>query len=117
MSDPKVAALAAHLNVSPGTIEECRHSDDTFECESEPGEYRVLTESERETAADEALESYIDECILPDASGALAQYFDRASWKRDALLGDGYGHTLSGYDGNEHEQQIDGTWYYIYRVN
>lgn len=85
--------------------------------ESEPGEYRVLTETERETAVDEALESYIDECLIPRVKGPLAQYFDRAAWKRDALMSDGYGQTLSPYDGNEHEERIDGDWYFIYRVN
>lgn len=126
----KVAALAYHLGADPGSIETCRHSDDCFECESEPGEYRVLTESEREAAADDALESYIDECIIEQAKAeardnaalnslikVLSDHFDRASWKRDALINDGYGHTLSGYDGNEHEQKIGETWFYIYRVN
>lgn len=127
MSEEKIAALAAHLNVKADTIEACNHSDDTFECESEPGEYRVLTESEREKAASEALDSYVDECLFgqikADFKGqdslveTLERYFDRASWKRDALLSDGYGHTLSGYDGNENEEKIDGVWYYIYRVN
>lgn len=130
MSEEKIAALAAHLNVSADTIEVCRHSDDTFECESEPGEYRVLTESEREKAADDSLESYIDECIFGNLRGehgkkdgmadmldTLERYFDRAAWKRDALISDGYGHTLSSYDGEEHEQKIDGVWYYVYRVN
>jgi hypothetical protein len=127
MSDEKKAALAAHLKVSADTIEECSHSDDCFECESEPGEYRVLTESEREEAAGEALESYIDECLFgqikADFKGqeslleTFERYFDRAAWKRDTLINNGYGHTLSGYDGNEREERIDGTWYYIYRVN
>lgn len=130
--DPKVRALAAHLNVRPDTIEKTRHSDDCFECESEPGEYRVLTSEEREKAADEALESYVDECIIEQAKASakhardeglasivdtLARYFDRAAWKRDALLSDGYGHTLSSYDGEEHEEKVGDTWYYIYRVN
>lgn len=120
-----IAALAIHLDVDPESIEETRHSSDTYECEDEPGEYRVLTESERETATDESLESYIDECIFGQLSAkehgsiveTLERYFDRAAWKRDALMSDGYGHTLSPYDGQEHEVKVGDTWYYIYRVN
>lgn len=129
--DMQVAALAIHLGVDPKSIEETRHSSDTFECEHEPGEYRVLTESERERAANEALESHIDDCIFGNLRGeygkkggmmanmlnTLERYFDRASWKRDALISDGYGHTLSGHDGQEHEVKIGDTWYFIYRVN
>lgn len=116
--DPQASALAIHLGVDVHCIEETRHSSDTYECEHEPGEWRVLTEREREKAADEALESYIDECIMPAVENeALKQYFDRAAWKRDALISDGYGHTLSPYDGAEEEEKIDGVWYFIYRVN
>lgn len=126
----KIAALAIHLDVDPAAIEEIQHRDNTFEVESEPGEYLVLTESEREQAADDMLESHIDDCIIDQAKteahgncgleslvDTLAQYFDRAAWKRDALISDGYGHTLSPYDGEEHEEKIDGAWYFIYRVD
>ena len=118
-SNPHLA-LAAHLKVEPGEVESTRHDETQFTCDG--AEYRVLTESERETAADESLESYIDECLLAELpkgslGNTLRQYFDRAAWKRDALLSDGYGHTLNGYDGSEEEQKIDGVWFYIYRVN
>lgn len=129
-ADPEVVALALHFEVDPISIEQCHHSGNTFECEHEPGEYRVLTESERESAADDALESYIDECIIEQAKAeardnaaltslvkVLSDHFDRAAWKREALVNDGYGHTLSPYDGEEHEVKIGDTWYYIYRVN
>lgn len=115
--DPCVLALAAHLSVSPDEITECTYGDNTYECESEPGEYLVLTDSEADAAANERLESYIDECILPECPPGVAQYFDRDSWKRDALLSDGRGHTIAAYDGAENEQKIDGVWYYIYRMN
>jgi hypothetical protein len=114
---PKVRALSAHLDVNYDTISECKYDDNMFESTDEPGEYLVLTESEREQAADEALENYIDECILPGVPESFRNYFDREAWKRDALMSDGYGHTLAYYDGNEDECQIDGEWYYIYRVN
>jgi hypothetical protein len=113
--DPKHAALARHLDESPESVSECRYGDDMFECDGVPGEYRVLTDSERDSAARESLLSHIDDCReIPDA---IRPYFDEDRWIRDALLSDGYGHTLSGYDGEEHEEQIDGEWYYIYRTN
>jgi hypothetical protein len=110
-----IRALAACLGCDPSELEVSAHDETLLEYGRE--EYRVLTESEREKAADESLESYIDDCLLEGVDGPLAQYFDRSAWKRDALLSDGYGHTLSSYDGEEQEQQIDGTWYFIYRVN
>lgn len=122
MSEEKRAALAAHLNVSVNDIQPLNGKDDTLECTSEPGEYMVLTESERDKAADDALESYVDDglfagALVGEPYDTLRQYFDRDAWKRDALINDGYGHTLSPYDGQEYEQKIDGTWYYVYRVN
>ncbi len=121
--DPKAIALASELGVSPLTVDTCAHGDDLYESSEEPGEYRVLTDSERDTAWDESLESYIDECILPElcdkticeSTRTLAQYFDREAWKRDARH-DGAGHSLASYDGNEREAKIDGQWYFIYRI-
>lgn len=118
-SNPHLA-LAAHLEVDASEVEPTKYDETEFTCQG--AEYRVLSESERETAADAALESYIDECLLAEVpkgslGDTLRQYFDRDAWKRDALLSDGYGHTLNGYDGSEEEQKIDGVWFYIYRVN
>jgi hypothetical protein len=53
--DPKHAALARHLDESPESVSECRYGDDMLECTGIPGEYRVLTEDERDTAARESL--------------------------------------------------------------
>ena len=115
-TDPAVRALAEHLDIDPCEVSAAKCGDCAYDADG--GEYLVLTDSERETAADERLESYIDECLLPGVSETLAMYFDRASWKRDALLSDGYGHTISGYDGEEHEvRQADGSYLYIYRMN
>ncbi len=115
--DPKVAALAKHLGVSEDTISEGRYGSDIYESTDAPGEYVVLTDSEADHAWNEELERYIDDCILEEIKDStLAQYFDRDAWKRDAKY-DGRGHSLSSYDGTEHEIQIDGEWIYIYRVN
>lgn len=36
---------------------------------------------------------------------------------KDAIASDGRGHYLSNYDGRENEEEINGTYYYIYRTN
>ena len=38
------------------------------------------------------------------------------AWKRDARM-DGRGHSLSSYDGHENEETVEGTTFYIYRIN
>ena len=70
--------------------------------DTDSGEFAVGTEYEAEDAWEEALDSYLDEVVLPDLEGTLANYFDRDAWKRDAKF-DGRGHALSCYDGNEVE--------------
>lgn len=114
--DPKAYALAAELGCSPLDCEPCQYGGNQWESTENPGEYLVLDESERETAADQALDNYIDECILSDVPENIRHYFDSKAWKRDALMSDGYGHTLASYDHNEREQKIHGVWYFIYRV-
>lgn len=111
--DPKVRALMSYFNVAEDAVTEER--GDTFTVDGE-GEFAVMTDEEADQAWDESLESYIEDCILPEVPAQLAAYFDREAWKRDARY-DGRGHCLSPFDGEEHEQKIDGEWFYIYRVN
>jgi hypothetical protein len=122
--DPKYRALAAHFNVTcdegetlEDKIEETRYGSEEYTVEGEPGEYRVLTSSERDEAIEQACDSYIDECILPEIPEAYRGYFDSAAWKRDVDFGGEGDSMISSYDGSVHEQQIDGEWYYIIRVN
>jgi hypothetical protein len=115
--EPKALALAAHLKVSPDTISECKFGNDLYECENEPGEYLVLTDSEADVAFEQSVENYVDECVLTEIPERYRFYFDTAAFVRDVEMNDGRGPTLAGYDGAENEEQIDGTWYYIYRVN
>jgi hypothetical protein len=116
--DPKLLALADVLSASPLHISECRYGDNQFESSEDPGEYLVLTDSERTEAWEQSLDSYIDECILDGGEfpEAYKQYFDREAWKRDARH-DGAGHSLASYDGEERGATIDGETYYVYRVN
>jgi hypothetical protein len=87
-------------------------------------DYYVLTDEEADEKWEESLDSYIEECITPEidkiseGQGNLGYYitFDEEMWKRDAKM-DGRGHSLSSYDGNENEETVQGTTFYIYRIN
>lgn len=109
--DPKVQALCLHFGVTPDQVSERR---DEYSVEGEPGTYRVLSDDEADQEWDQALESYLDDCLLCELPDIAKQYFDREAWKRDARF-DGRAHCLARYDGNEYEAQVDGEWFYIYR--
>ena len=69
--------------------------------ESDDGaEYAIGTDDEAEYAWEESLDSYIDECILPEIPKFARFYFNEEKWKSDARH-DGRGHSLSSYDGCE----------------
>lgn len=87
---------------------------DVEEYDERTSDWLVYTDSEADDAWDESLENYIDECL--EIPQSIRNYFDRESWKSDARM-DGRGHSLSGYDGNECEQEVNGTTYYLYRQN
>lgn len=80
----------------------------------------VLTDSEADEKWDEALQSYLDDCVLPELPESQRTYFDEERWKEDAKV-DGRGHSLNRHDGSEDEVTIDceegETTFYIYRTN
>lgn len=47
----------------------------------------------------------------------VRDYVDMDGVVADVINSDGIGHTLSMYDGQEHNVQINGTWYNVYRTN
>lgn len=96
-------------SIDPEFYDECVY-------EVEGGEVLVVTESERDERWNESLESYIDDCVLPELPDMAQQYFDYEKWKQDARY-DGAGHCLSHYDGIEHEYKFGDHWIYIYRQN
>jgi len=80
-------------------------------------QYAVMDEDEADDAWDTALENHLEDCVLAELDESLAQYFDTEKWKRDARF-DGRGHSLSPYDGVEHEVRTeDGEYFYIYRLD
>lgn len=74
----------------------------------------VYTDEEADDAWEEELDNYIEEYILPEIPESYRYYFDDEKWKRDARM-DGRGHSLSHHDGVEHEESVNGTYYYLYR--
>lgn len=105
-------ALAKHLGVGIDTISVVYN--DTYESTDVSGEYLVLDDVDADALWESYLDSYIDDCLeIPEY---IVPYFDEKAWKRDAKM-DGRGHSLSSYDGEEYEEEIGGTTYYIYRTN
>lgn len=79
-------------------------------------EYLVYTDSEADDAWDEDLDNFIDDCVLHEIPERYRNYFDNEAFKNDCKY-DGRGHSLGRYDGQENEEFINGTAYYIYRQN
>lgn len=77
-------------------------------------DYLFGTDDEMDYEWDKVLDDYLEECIFPEISGNLAQYFDNKAWKRDAKM-DGRGHSLNHYDGDELSYNVRGVYYYAYR--
>lgn len=104
----RIKALANFLDCKKKEI--AHEYNNTFSFEGE--EYLVVTDEEADDLWEESLDNYLEECIYPELTGNLSRYFDDEAWKSDARH-DGRGHSLSGYDGEEHESE----GFYIYRVN
>lgn len=109
--DAPMIALARFL--------ECKISDITDEGDGRYREgrceYLVGTYEEMDRKYDEYLDSYIDDCILPEIPEAYRFYFDDEKFKRDAASD--RANALASYDGNENEYALEGVTYYIYRTN
>lgn len=78
-------------------------------------DYIAGTDDEMDRECEEQLESYVDECVLPDVPENLRFYFDTKKFIDDVMRQDGRASTLNRYDGGEEEATINGTTYYIYR--
>lgn len=78
-------------------------------------DFIVLTDAEADEAVDNYLDDYIDDVIMSEIPEIYHGYFDGEAFKQDAILGDGRGHFLAGWDGIEHEETWDGETYFIYQ--
>lgn len=79
-------------------------------------DYMVYTDDEANEAQTESIQCYINDCILPEIPEAYRYYFDSDRFIGDAEQ-DGRGHALAHYDGEEIEEKVNGTDFYIYRIN
>jgi hypothetical protein len=113
--EERIEALAIHLeDPSDEFFERCSGGDRDEEVSVDGQDYLVCTEDEIEQLWDDALDSYIDDGAveIPDY---LEAYFDREAWKKDARH-DGAGHALASYDHKEHEVEVEGVHYHIFRT-
>lgn len=110
----KAIALLKHLGREALEFETSSYDDCLFENGDQ--EYLVLTDDEANDRWEESLDNYLEECVYPELPENMVNYFDDDKWKHDARF-DGRGHSLSHYDGAEHEYNIDGEWIFIYRIN
>ena len=132
--DPQAIALALHLeNITADDLTgglalqiQAEANGDDYDGENyidalddaqrfyDRGNYKVLTDDEADDLRDEYLDQYIEDVIKPEIPEASRFYFDDELRKKDARQ-DGRGHSLSSYNGQEHEETRDGVDYFIYR--
>ncbi|MGK2884389.1 MAG: hypothetical protein ACSLE8_06370 [Rhodococcus sp. (in: high G+C Gram-positive bacteria)] len=105
-----ILALRLHLDEWDRDISVYRGTDLQMGNKS----WLVMTDSEADDAWDKRLREYIDEGMeIPDG---MRPYFNEEKWMADAKM-DGRAHTLSSYDGEENDETVDDTTFYIYRQN
>ncbi|CAB4217685.1 hypothetical protein UFOVP1492_63 [uncultured Caudovirales phage] len=103
-------ALASHLGLSYQDCFDIEVDDGNSARVSYSGEeYLVCDDTEMEDRWDESLESYLDECVLPELDESVRRYFDKAAWKSDARE-DSVGHSLNYYDGTHHTITVEDNW-------
>lgn len=57
------------------------------------------------------------EAFLNEHGFDWADFIDKDEFIQGVIDADGYGHTLNGYDGSADEMQVQGTWYYVMRID
>ena len=141
-TDPRILALMQMMECEADEIEE-GHGDNTFTYGRQ--EFRVLTDEEADEACAKSISemlwafntnfiaSHTRNGLNPAALKAMekaqgemcedandlvaALIEDMDHFVRDAVSADGRGHFLANYDGEEREESVNGTTYYIFRNN
>jgi hypothetical protein len=57
------------------------------------------------------------EAFLNEHGFDWADFIDKDEFIQGVIDADGYGHTLNGYNGSADEMQVQGTWYYVMRID
>lgn len=102
-------------------LDECvvalmQHTGDYYsDCESaiDREDYLVLTDNEADISAQQLAGEYASEAKY-EMPEHLRYYFDEDKYAQD-LLDDSRGLLLAYADGEEHEEKVNGTIYFIYR--
>ena len=141
MATLKIKALAKHLECKTSAIDKSSYGDNAFNYGSK--EYLVLTDREADKLAKDYIldflwafqgsfiqaHSNLSDNAIKALGKAQAELCEDANdlvkgviknlnrFVQDAISSDGRGHFLSGYDGEENEEQVNGKTFYIYRTN
>jgi len=141
--DPRIVALGRMLDGDFNDIEEEDYRENYYSVGRQ--NYYVMTDDEADEAAAErireSLWAFKTEFISGHTRKGLSDRAEKALAKaqaelcegandlvesmiedmdhfiKDAIRGDGRGHFLSTYDGEEREESVGGTMYFIYREN
>ena len=137
MFDAQVQALAKHLDLDNEDLRMIEESNDYYSFGGR--DYLVLTDDEADEKAkeyildtawafnssflschskgdvDEEVFKVLSEKCESSNDAVLSLIDDKDDFVNDAISSDGRGHFLSQYDGNENEEEINGTTYYIYK--
>jgi hypothetical protein len=140
MATNREKALAKFLDIKVSDIEEASYGENAYDAGG-LGEYLVLTGTEADAAAEEAIEDSlfafnpewlagwleipveaikaIQESMYEDASPVFKKMLgeDFVNFVEKSIEADGRGHFISHYDGEENEEYIGKTYYFIYRTN
>ena len=114
-------ALAAHLSItSQDEVDELVETGDehyglpVFDYDGE--QFAVGTGDEANDAKREAVQEYIDECVLPEIPKQYRQYFDDSAFTNDCTNDELVG-LIGSYDGCELVQKTKCRYYYIYQLS
>lgn len=77
-------------------------------------EYKVLTDDEADSMLDGYLEQYVEDTVLCEIPTHLHKYFNTQAWIKDNNSDRGF--WLNTVNGEEYEETINGTTYYIYNI-
>lgn len=122
IDDDRIIALMKHLDITPEEayydIAEAKYGNNYYTYGNK--EYQVLTDSEADDEERGYVEQLIEDCYLSDLTRnnknhPVLQFIDMDAWL-DSWCGN-RGENLSSWDGCEHDEEVNGTTYYIYRKN
>lgn len=142
VTDPKILVLAKHLGEPPDEIEEASYGENTYKHGRQ--EFLVMTDDEADEAAAEQVQQSLwafntdfivahtrngpnaavtkalqkaQSKLCEDANDLVAAIIeDMDHFIEDAIKADGRGHFLAHYDGEEREESVNGTTYFIYQT-